>query len=396
MNIGKILKVQKKYAKEYSEYCSEKNLNLYFMLSIAIAVMEIGIIGYQYLRLGDLLFSIKYFHVYMAALVLSIVFTLLFGMYKSGKVKLMRSFIDIMFLLSFTILSAAIGTLEASYGSSINVIFISWVIFLATMLNLRWSIVVALITAAVAVMVIMLMFFLGGEIDKQAYVLNYIFIGFVNIALSLAFCNAKVETFNQKMEIEEVNRRLHEKNQMLEFLNKNLEVTATTDAVTNVQNRMSFNKIFSASYQLAVAKSTSVSVIMIDVDHFKGYNDTFGHVQGDWCLKEIAGLIKNSLKRSQDAVFRYGGEEFIVLLTDTDIVGTKSIAKRIVKNIASAKIPSVTKNTFVTISAGLHCIVPDQLSSAENLIECADEALYYVKQHGRNNIVAYQDIEDEE
>ncbi len=130
---------------------------------------------------------------------------------------------------------------------------------------------------------------------------------------------------------------------------------------------------------------------MIDIDYFKQFNDSYGHLEGDRCLKEVAYSLRESLIRSTDLVARYGGEEFVMILSNTN--DALSLAQKCRKNIEMLSIPhefSAVSN-FVTISLGVATIVPEQCSSISTLVDMADKALYNAKKDGRNRVCVYHD-----
>ncbi|MBF0573934.1 MAG: GGDEF domain-containing protein, partial [Desulfamplus sp.] len=134
---------------------------------------------------------------------------------------------------------------------------------------------------------------------------------------------------------------------------------------------------------------SNLSIILCDIDYFKLYNDTYGHQQGDECLKAVASAINSSLRRPPDIAARFGGEEFIALLPNTDIEGALYIAERMRKTIQELKIPHNASSRlglsdFVSISLGVGSCVPNHTRKHEELIEMADNALYKSKENGRN------------
>ena len=133
--------------------------------------------------------------------------------------------------------------------------------------------------------------------------------------------------------------------------------------------------------------------MMIDIDRFKEFNDNYGHVQGDICLVKIATTIKESLETPLDFVGRYGGEEFIVLLQETNIEGTLKVAEEIKGNIESLQINhSFSKvENCVTVSIGVVTLIPDKTDSLNDIVIKADKALYEAKDKGRNRVIEYKE-----
>lgn len=184
-------------------------------------------------------------------------------------------------------------------------------------------------------------------------------------------------------------KRLIELSAKLEEANKKLKEIAFLDGLTGIPNRRHFDIAFRSLGKQARRNKTSLSVIMIDIDHFKLYNDTYGHLQGDECLKKAAGILKENLRRPTDFVARYGGEEFIAALPETDKNGAEDVAKRIQKAFETEMIPhSKGIDGILTVSMGIAS------SEGEDgdvfLVEYADEALYTAKSSGRNTYRFWQ------
>ena len=168
-----------------------------------------------------------------------------------------------------------------------------------------------------------------------------------------------------------------------------LENLSSRDGLTGIANRRRFDEFFEQEWWRAKRKKTQLSLILMDIDHFKQYNDNYGHLAGDDCLKQIALTLDNQLKRPTDLVARYGGEEFVCILPDTDNKGALQIAKQFMKSISDLKIPHSYSNAadHVTISLGVATITPSNSSlSKEELIKVADKNLYEAKANGRNQV----------
>ena len=133
-----------------------------------------------------------------------------------------------------------------------------------------------------------------------------------------------------------------------------------------------------------------VSVLMIDIDKFKDYNDFYGHLEGDSCLKLVSGEIKRAVSREKDIVARYGGEEFVVVIPDGDIYEAVETAEKIRKAIENLGIPhkGFPKFGMVTVSIGVSSTIPSEDAVPEELIELADKSLYRAKENGRNQVIS--------
>lgn len=161
------------------------------------------------------------------------------------------------------------------------------------------------------------------------------------------------------------------------------------DGLTCISNRRHFEEVFDRTWKQAIRLSKPVSIIMCDIDNFKAYNDTYGHQEGDECLKMLARTLNETLQRPLDMIARYGGEEFIVVLPDTTLDGANHIAERMRERIESLKIIHEASKTadVVTISLGVSSVIPTQDSNHEALISAADRALYKAKESGRNRVI---------
>jgi len=172
-----------------------------------------------------------------------------------------------------------------------------------------------------------------------------------------------------------------------------IENISLTDGLTGIGNRRSFDQVVKAKWNHARRVKDHFSMLMLDIDKFKLFNDTYGHLKGDICLRTIAGVIGDSLDRGSDNVFRWGGEEFAVLLSSTPAEGAMMVAERIRKNVAATPIQYEDNTTSVTISIGVGSIVPPDTGFEEAFAEFSasiDRALYRAKENGRNRVEQIQ------
>ena len=189
-----------------------------------------------------------------------------------------------------------------------------------------------------------------------------------------------------------VRARMHNHMELVKHRMK-LSSLSMTDGMTGIANRRQFDQVIHRELHRAIRNQEHFSLFLIDIDNFKKYNDHYGHVNGDECLKEIASAIAGSRVRMTDFVARYGGEEFAVVLPNTDREGAKVMANKMLNAITNLGIAHVNNNGFgiVTASVGVQSIVPDSQMSITSLIKQADEALYKAKSLGRNRIVFIED-----
>ncbi len=172
--------------------------------------------------------------------------------------------------------------------------------------------------------------------------------------------------------------------------NHELERLINLDGLTQVANRRRFDQVLEFEWSRLRREQLPLSLILCDVDYFKRYNDTYGHIAGDVCLQKIAQVIGDSAKRPADLVARYGGEEFAVLLPNTTLEGAVKVAELIQQQIQELYLLHVESyiSQYVTLSLGISTLVPAHEESKEMLIRVADRALYEAKKRGRNRIVA--------
>ena len=161
------------------------------------------------------------------------------------------------------------------------------------------------------------------------------------------------------------------------------------DGLTGIANRRMLDSVLEKEWASAKRNGQPLSVILIDIDYFKQYNDHYGHIQGDECLQRVAGALRDAATRPRDLLARYGGEEFVVVLPETDEAAALTVAERCRSLIFAAEIPhrSSGLGALLTVSQGIATAVPTQDGRPQTLIERADRRLYLAKQRGRNCVV---------
>ncbi len=167
--------------------------------------------------------------------------------------------------------------------------------------------------------------------------------------------------------------------------NQKLERLAMHDALTGLANRRCFDQTLAEEHLRARRNGTPLALLMIDIDHFKRYNDTYGHPAGDACLQQVARLLSACIRRPSDLLARYGGEEMAVILPDTGSAGAAIVAQLMLDRLTSERIAHPTSPFgHVTVSIGIACATEPTLDSWPALLERADQALYIAKEAGRN------------
>ena len=173
---------------------------------------------------------------------------------------------------------------------------------------------------------------------------------------------------------------------------RTIEHLSMVDQLTGIPNRRSFDDRLAVEWKHAIRENRPISILIIDIDKFKTYNDVYGHQQGDVVLQKVAQTIQRSLKRPTDLATRWGGEEFVILLPETDLEGALEVAEHIRENIEQEKIACADGSTpRVTVSIGVNTQYPTQGSPTESFFSNADKALYVAKELGRNRVEAAND-----
>jgi len=200
---------------------------------------------------------------------------------------------------------------------------------------------------------------------------------------------SEINLFNQLASQAAIAIQQSELYHQLQQANQELQRLASSDGLTQVANRRCFDDTFNAEWQRLAREQASLSLILCDVDYFKLYNDTHGHLAGDDALRHVAKIISQTVKHPADLVARYGGEEFAVILPNTDSEEAIAVAREIQTNISALQLPHPNSQVseFITLSLGVATITPYSQSSPATLIAAADQGLYQAKAQGRNCVV---------
>lgn len=190
----------------------------------------------------------------------------------------------------------------------------------------------------------------------------------------------------------DMRRRLVNVTQELNYANQRLNAMVEIDALTGLVNRRGFDRLLHQEILAARREGTPLTLMLCDLDHFKRYNDSLGHVQGDNCLREMGRLLREVCVRPRDVATRYGGEEFALILPNTPRSGAMTFARALCKVLEVNAIthPDSPLSGLLTLSGGITTCAPDANTSAESLIMRADEALYAAKAHGRNRFFSFE------
>lgn len=299
----------------------------------------------------------------------------------------------------------ALATLVAGMGVVAMTVFIpAWtrntyfagliivVMFVYTFLRMRF--VWAVISSWLVVLVYELasIEFSGiSAIDLVADNFFYLSANFVGMATCYSMEYDARRKFMLMRELHSERSRISQANVQLESLNVMLDQLAHHDDLTGIPNRRSFFSHLTEEWNRHRRFKAPMSLVLIDVDYFKRYNDTYGHQEGDECLKQLAKLMMEFTNRAGDQVARIGGEEFVLFLAGTDLAEACELGKKLRRKVEKMNIPhsgSLVAD-YVTISAGAASTVPVENLDAEELLKLADKALYEAKEAGRNQVVCH-------
>jgi len=223
----------------------------------------------------------------------------------------------------------------------------------------------------------------GNSINSTTFVI-------MSWAISCMRYKKQAEDFFNKKIILEKNDELRMINMKLQEANKKLEIMSMTDYLTGIFNRLSFETAIKEEWSRCKQHSIPLSLIMVDIDSFKEFNDNYGHQAGDCCIKLVADVLTSYAIRSSDKVARYGGDEFVVLLPHTDKENALNLAEKMRKNVEEKSIPHLFSNIsdHVTISLGINTIIPSDESSIDEFIRNTDKALYMAKKKRNCSVFA--------
>lgn len=189
--------------------------------------------------------------------------------------------------------------------------------------------------------------------------------------------------------LQEINKALDLANKELDLANHQLISAANQDGLTNIANRRRFDDYFNQTWRQALREQKILTLLLCDIDYFKLFNDTYGHIEGDRCLQRVAETLETAIERPMDLAARYGGEEFALILPNTDLQGGRVIAEKLLVAIAQLGIVHTSSpiSDLVTLSIGVAGLLPTPQITAQTLLSAADVALYEAKKKGRAQIV---------
>jgi len=206
--------------------------------------------------------------------------------------------------------------------------------------------------------------------------------------VSFVVLNAKIRALQR---LESMRSKQLEMSRDLASANRELEKLSRQDGLTGIANRRYFDSYLVTELRRGAREQQSLSLILSDVDHFKAFNDCYGHQAGDDCLRRVAAALSSAGRRPADLAARYGGEEFAMVLPGTVLEGAVDVAQAVSRVIEGLAIPHARSavSPKVTLSQGIVALTPEKETSSEDMIKRADQALYLAKQQGRNRYVVF-------
>lgn len=353
----------------------------WLLLAMFMAIVVVAWLFFRDILLANNFYLLKFIQI-------PIGFSILFIIYGHQIASVRKHFHRVMFpVAAFQIISLHLHiflTIETSYY--IYAIANQMISMLLIALGLRFT-----------TKILLFLYVLGGltggilgyllhlPVDLLAF--NYYFVLFGIVIIALAGISERQERFAFLQEL-----LVSYQSQELASLNQQLDKIAHEDALTGIANRRSFNNAAAREWDIALREQRPLSLLLMDVDFFKRYNDTYGHEAGDKCLQLIARAISEAMMRPADLAARYGGEEFVVLVPDTDMRGAIMVAERILQAVDECQIAhaSSTVAAHVTVSIGITTLTPTMAQSAQDAIRQADTALYQAKNNGRHQYCCYE------
>lgn len=235
--------------------------------------------------------------------------------------------------------------------------------------------------------------YLTEERLRSTFLYSIIIVLGLILLISLYWIN-KLSKLSKKLEsdVKQRTQELHNSNKLLRKANAELEKISMSDGLTTIPNRRCFDVVFQKTWDISLKEGKPLAIIMIDIDNFKLFNDTYGHLAGDQCLKSVAEGIKSIIKRKGDLVARFGGEEFVVMLSNNTEDGAAMVAEDMRMKIESLQIKNQKVDSVITISLGVAATIPRDDMCPYDLINWADKALYQGKEEGRNKVTRFRSL----
>ena len=363
------------------EKIAESNILRLAFLAAALFFVEAVILAFNFIDSAVHKYEALHISLYILMMTGLFIFAILLLVAGHKESVFRKIWTSRVFLLMLTLTMSAHGVLDMlTNGSIVRYLLILFTLILFPVLNIYEIILLAAIPLAA---------FISFSVYSEAYAFPFIY---QIIAMAPAAVITSYVMYKNYVNRFLVNLRLEEKNQELVKMNKQLEEMSQTDSLTGLLNRRGASTKIERLWARCLEDRKNVCVVMADIDFFKAYNDTFGHDNGDECLRLISFCLKEKARNESDVISRYGGEEFLLVFENIGHQEAVGIAKRIKDAVEAKKVPSANTDAsrYVTLSFGIAMGVPSESASFESILKAADIALYTAKDKGRN-CIAFND-----
>ena len=387
------IKVSEKNLKEFNTYINRINIERGKVTAAALIFIETFLILFFMLTRKQQFFKVPYLYygiIYMLLLIGMLIYLAVFIRLGKNIPKSQTSIIYTGISFAFFILLCHAGLSILDQMSNGQIIVYVVAVISVAVCPIYEPAVLLLIYICVHIPFILVM----SKIQKSS---NLLYMNYLNSTSFLIISwviswmryRSQVEVFTNRKIIEEKNGELESLNKELTEANKKLKKLSRTDSLTGINNRYMFDRTIKIEWSRCQRNFIPISLLIIDIDNFKAFNDNYGHQAGDYCIHRIAGVIKSCVRRASDTVARYGGEEFAVILPYVEKEDAYKLAEKIRCSVESLNIKheysSVSR--YVTISIGVNTIIPSDKLLIKDFIKTADKALYKAKDNKRNNTV---------
>lgn len=401
MNLNKIkdylfLSIDEKYKEEFNSEIIKLGLNRATITAITLSLLEIIILSLSlYLEKENFFYSFRVYYgiMYVLMILVMIIFLVIFSMMKNHKISKEKNILRIFYLFTaFILLWNSIITLldQISYGEV--TVYIIAVIGIGVVSIYKSIYLLIIYIVNHMIFLISLPYFQSSSKILFGHYINTTVVIVISWVIQTLIYKSRMYDFTNRKIIQEKNNEMNLLYKKLKKANEELKFLAERDGLTGLYNRLILDKLSKIEWQKSLENLKPLTVIMIDIDFFKAFNDNYGHQAGDECIKKVAELLKSFFYDKTNIVARYGGEEFIVIFKDIEKEEAYLIVEKIRKEIEKLEIKheysSVSK--YVTVSLGMYSSIPSSESSIEEFIKAADDALYAAKNRGRNKFVVFE------
>lgn len=333
--------------------------------------------------------GIYYFAMYITLIVAMLVFVYIF-IKLEGDIPGNGKAINVtgMLFTAFILLWCAMISLLDQFSSGQIIVYVVAIISIAVVPLFKPVITLTVYSVTQVIFIELMPFFTKNHVFPVGNIFNSSMFILLAVAISAMRYKRWGEDFENKKIIEEKSKELMVVNSELEAANRKLEKLSQMDSLTGIYNRFMFDKTIKAEWDRCKRHSIPLSLIMIDIDFFKAFNDNYGHQAGDKCLRRVSEVLASCTKRSSDVVARYGGEEFVIILPHMKKDNAVEFARLIKERVHDLAIPHEYSSVspFLTLSMGVNTVIPSDYLNIEGFIKATDVALYEAKKV-RNKVV---------